>query len=126
MRVRDDDCGEAAESLDALDGFVVDVRDAVPEDVVLLFLLDLPAVAAANIVIVAIETEKGALSDGKLWHSIDADQPGEVFLRDELVMVLLRRLELAQCRPLLAVRSAVEAVGRGCQKQSLVTARRYK
>lgn len=76
VRVRDDDGGDAAELGDAGDRRVVEVRDAVPEDVA--------GGRAAEI---------GGLADAELGGRVDGDERVRVgFVRDEVVAVSLAGL----------------------------------
>lgn len=95
VRVGDDDGADAAELLDPVHGLVVDVSEAVPEDVA--------ARGAA---------EEGALSNGEFWDGVDADEEEVVFdlVDDELVAVLLGLLQRTEGGPGLAGREVLAAV----------------
>lgn len=86
VRVRDDDGGDAAEFFDVLHSRIVDVGNAVPQDVAL----------------VRAE-EEGALADGELWLRGDADDARVVLVLAEDIGILLGQLHLTESRPSLAV-----------------------
>lgn len=71
MRVRDDDGLEPPQLPNALHRVVVQVRDAVPEDV-----------AAGE------DAEDGALADGDLGHGVDADEGAVRRQRGQVLVVL--------------------------------------
>lgn len=85
MRMRDHNGADPAVPLDCRDGVVVQVRDAVPEDVPF-----------------GRETQEGTLPDGDLGSGVDADQltilGGQIRLVDDLEVIfvlsaLLHRLQ---------------------------------
>lgn len=88
MRVRDDDGLEAAQLPDALHRVVVQIRDAVPEDV-----------APGG------DAQDGPLTDGDLGDGVDADESpvrGQVLVvlhDDEFVAVLFRFLHHSEGCP---------------------------
>lgn len=82
MGMRDDDCSDAAKIVDAADGLIVDVCDAIPEHVA-------GGCAAEN----------GTLANGYLRHGVDADEAGVIFVHAELVVIFFGLLQLAECCP---------------------------
>lgn len=87
MRVGDDDGFHAAQLLDAGDGLLVDVRDAVPEDVPL-----------------GTAEEERALPDGDLGLGEDGDDAGMEWVFAEDIGVFSALLEVAEGGPGLSWR----------------------
>lgn len=81
VRVRDDDSLDTAKLVDLTNGLVVDVGDAVPQDVA-------RAVRGAE--------EKGALADGDLRLGTDGDDTRMILVLGEDIGVLLRVSQLTK------------------------------
>jgi hypothetical protein len=73
MRVRDDESRNTAEIVDGLHGSIVEVRDAVPQQVAVLG-----------------TQQQRTLTDGHLWGSADADDARVVFVGHKNVLLRLR------------------------------------